>query len=50
MFLKKKIFQKNDNSNNDIFIKPIDISDNTTANAEFNIAYKFYKIRFYQRG
>ncbi len=30
---KKKIFQKNRISNNDIFIQPIDIGDNTTSNA-----------------
>ena len=30
---EKKIFQKNRINNNDIFIQPIDIGDNTTPNA-----------------
>ena len=29
---RKKIFQKNEKNKNDIFIKPIDISDNTIPN------------------
>ena len=43
---EKKIFQKNDNSNNDIFIKPIDISDNTTANANSIMLINFTRLGF----
>ena len=43
---EKKIFQKNDNSNNDIFIKPIDISDNTTANANSIMLINFIRLGF----
>ena len=41
-----KIFQKNEKSKNDIFINPIDISDNTLPNANSIMLINFSRLGF----
>lgn len=43
---KTKIFQKNEKSKNDIFMNPIDISDNTLPNANSIMLMNFSRLGF----
>ncbi len=43
---KNKVFQKNEKSKNDIFINPIDISDNTLPNANSIMLINFSRLGF----
>ena len=43
---KNKVFQKNEKSKNDIFMNPIDISDNTLPNANSIMLINFSRLGF----
>ncbi len=45
-----KVFQKNEHSKNDIFISPIDISDNTLPNANSIMLINFSRLGYIDKG
>ena len=46
MITKIKVFQKNEKSKNDIFMNPIDISDNTLPNANSVMLINFSRLGY----
>ena len=50
MTKNNKIFQKNEKSKNDIFMSPIDISDNTISNANSIMLINFSRLGYIDKG